>query len=204
MSYRQPTVKTPKAEKGAVPVQTPDDISMLYNGASKNQLADLFAMDIRDVTRKIADIPPSGKRGAYPIWKVKDVAPVLARLHLSPVEIEEKMRNMNPNELPPMLSKFFWEALRSRARYEEEAGDLWKTSDVITVVGEAFKELSMGLKTLPDALERQSSLTETQKSAIQKAVDNLMEQLHGRLIRNFGKPSTKGSSDEAESEDGEL
>lgn len=156
--------------------------SMLYDGCSKSQLGTLFGIDKRDIDEKIRDVPPSGERMGYPIWRIKDVAPYLVPPQGN---FEEAIKKMSPKDLPPMLTKEFWQAQHSRLKFEEDQGDLWRTADVIEKLSVVFKTLRMNLLLVNDQVERQTQLTEKQRKIIQGLIDSTLNQLADSLINAF-------------------
>lgn len=159
--------------------------AIIFEGASVNQLSRLFKIDVKTLAPKLAGATPIGERGGLPIYAVHEVAPLIVK----PVgDIEAYIRRMNHKDLPPLLSKEFWQGLRERRRYEEMAGDLWSTEDVVRAVGEAFGEIRMSLLLLADELERATQLSDEQKEVAQRLVDRTMETARARLVKHFGKP----------------
>lgn len=167
--------------------------AVIFQGANITQIAKLFHMERRDVTPKIMDVPPCGTRGGYPIYYVHEVAPHLVK----PIyDIETYIKRMNHNDLPKYLSKEFWAGKLARQKYEEEAGDLWRTDKVIEVMGEAFKKLRMSLLLMGDAIERETAFTDRQRTLLQGMVDGALTDLADALVEQF--------KDDGSEEDDEL
>lgn len=173
--------------------------SILYEGASVSQLAKLFGMDNRSVSAKIAGIAPSGERAGFPIYRIADAATKLAPLDED--EIEHRLRNMNPADLPKMLAKEFWNGLAARRNYEHKAGDLWTTDEVREAATTAFKVLRTDLLLFPEQVADALGLDTRQREVVQRHVDGLMEKLRARLATPDRRPSVLG---DVESEDGDL
>lgn len=186
---------------GAAAQKQLDDESrgLLYEGASVSQLAKLFRMDNRSVASKIAGLQPCGERAGFPIYAIADAATRLAPLDED--EIEQRLRTMNPTDLPKMISKEFWAGLTARRRYEHQAGDLWMTEEVKEAATAAFKGLRTDLLLLPEEIANMLGLKETDREKVQRVVDKLMEKLRARLTIPDRRPAVLG---ELESEDGEL
>lgn len=159
--------------------------AIIYEGASVNQLSKLFRMDVKTLAPKLASASPVGERGGLPIYAVHEVAPLLVKPQ---GDLAAHIRRMNHKDLPPLLAKEFWQGLRERRRYEELAGELWATEDVVRAAGEAFAEIRMALLLVPDELERTTQLSDDQKEWVQRLIDRVMETARGRLVRHFAKP----------------
>lgn len=190
--------KTTKPRSIGLGATLSDDTTraVLYEGASKNQLCMLFEAHMRDVTEATTHVEPCGSRQGYPIYKVKDVAPYIVK---GKINVEESIRRMSAKDLPPALTREFWLAQAARLRYEEDVGDLWRTSEVIRVVGDAFKTLKMSILLMQDQVERNNVLTSQQRDEIRQLSDALLNELADSLVKSMGK-AKKETGDAGENE----
>ena len=97
---------------------------MLYEGVSAG-LSEIFNMAPQTVKNMLGSLELVNKRQGWPIYNLAEAASRLA----TPTE-EQLMRyikRMPANKLPVHLQKEFWDALRSRQLYEENARDLYGT-----------------------------------------------------------------------------
>jgi hypothetical protein len=165
-----------------------DEKAHIFRGAAISHLAAMFEMNPKTVRAKIetAGVKPTGTRGGYDTYKVKDVAPFLVKFA---GDIEQYLRKMHPSDLPPLLQKEFWNGLRARQQYELAQGDLWRTADVIEHFGETFKVLRMNLLLLSDAVERETALSERQREIVKSRIDGALEQIRVSLVQKFGTPA---------------
>lgn len=164
--------------------------AIIYHGASVNQLAEIFNTRVPDVMRRLAGLDPVGVgRQGNPIYKISDAASKLIKIPITEQMITDHLRRMNPKELPPLLSKLFWDAMKVRAQYREQAGELWLSTDVLSAASEAFQSLRMSLLLIPDMLRDETEITETQVLLVQKVIDEALEVARERLVSNFGKPN---------------
>lgn len=169
----------------------------IYHGLNISQMSKLFEMDRRDLIEKLErhSIKPTGKNGGHPIYKLKEVMPVIVK----PLyDIEEYLKKMHHNDLPKHLTKEFWAGLRSRQEYELKAGNLWPTEKVVSEVGELFKLVKMSALLATDTVERQVELSEKQRAIIKDIMDGMLRDLHKTVIEKF---STKETHVEEASED---
>lgn len=173
--------------------------AIIYQGASVNQLAEIFGMKTPDVARKLGDLRPVGEgRQGNPLYKVDEAAARLIKIPVSADMIHRHLRRMNPKDLPPMLNKLFWEGLAARRRYEEQAGELWASADVGLVTSAAFQSLRMSLLLIPDVLRDETDLSERQFSIVQGIVDNALEEARSALVTDLRKSSEPRSRPDAE------
>lgn len=165
----------------------PDEKSALYEGVSVTTLSQLFHMDKKKVSRLLVDVKPAGRRRGYPIYKIADAA---SRLAVPPDEkIVESLRHVPMNKLPVHLQKEFWDAARSRQTYERDAGDLWRTEDILDVLTEILKGVRTSVTLFVDAVARETELTEKQRALIEQLADDLLENMHNQITTNprFGQ-----------------
>lgn len=167
----------------------------IYHGLNMSQMAKLFEMDRRDLIEKLErhSIKPSGKNGGHPIYKLKDVMPVIVK----PLyDIEEYLKKMHHNDLPKHLTKEFWAGLRSRQEYELKAGNLWPTERVVSEVGELFKLVKMSALLTCDTVERQVELSEEQRKIINDIMHGMLRDLNKTIIEKFSTKEPSNVEDE--------
>lgn len=179
---KKPTTKK-EVERNKRSNQIDDDsLAMIVDGCNLTQLGKLFRMERRDITVKITNVSPCGTRGGYPIYHVHEVAPYLVK----PLyDVEKYLRRMNPKDLPKEVTREFWAGMKSRLEFMEKESELWPTIDVINVLTDVFKQFRMSMLLIPDALERESSLNDSQRSAIQGLIDGALTDVHDGLVKKF-------------------
>lgn len=159
-----------------------DSRAMLYEGANLSQLGVLFRMDHRVLVEKLHGVTPSGHRGSAATYQVHEVAPYLVK---PMYDIEAYIKRMHPNELPKMLSKEFWAGQRSKQEFLLKDGDLWPTNKVVKEVGELFKLFKMQIRLAVDAVERQTELSQRQRTIIRNLLDGTLRDLHVAVTEKF-------------------
>ena len=163
--------------------------SMLYEGASISQLNIMFGMDNRTVAAKISGLEPCGKRAGAPIYSVREAAAVLVEPNLDLNQIEvlsSYVRKLNPTNMPKMLTKEFWSAMRTKQLYEEDAGDLWRTDKVVEVFSDLVKSVRLPLILAKDAIANVKELTDRDQQIIDQIIDGILEELHDAVVKQFG------------------
>lgn len=162
---------------------------LLFEGASISQLGRLFSMDNRTVIAKITGLEPCGKRAGHPIYAVKDAAPHLVEPMLDLEDVETVItyvRKLNHTNLPKMLTKEFWAAMRAKQAFEEDAGDLWRTEKVIEVYAELVKLVRLPLILAQDNVANEVELTDRVQQIITSIIDGILEELHDAVVKQFG------------------
>lgn len=175
-----------------------ESAAMIYKGLTLSQLMVILEMDRRDLTKKIeaANLKPCGMNRGHPIYKLKDVMPLVVK----PVyDVEAYLRQMNPQDLPKHLSKEFWAGQRSKQEFELKAGNLWPTEKVVSEVGELFKLVKMSALLTVDTVERQVELSEEQRGIIKRLMDGMLIDLHQTIVEKFS--SKEVPNDKAEDQD---
>lgn len=154
-----------------------------FDGMTAPRLAQLFRLDRRTVSEKLRPLRPTGERRGAPTYHVVDAAPYLVE---PIIDIEEYLKNIGPGDLPAALQAQYWNAQNGKLKYKEQAGDLWRTQQVLEVFTGAFRSLSQSLRLLADRVEAQTGLTPEQRAIIEKEIsDKALNTLRKRLIDDF-------------------
>lgn len=158
--------------------------SMIFEGVTKSQMVDLFKMDSRTINRRLAvsDVVPSGKRNGYDIYHVRDVAPWL----LPPkMDLEQYIRNMNPQDLPKMLTKEFWNGMKARQEFRLRENELWETPEVHACLSEMVQVMIMSSRTIEDQVDRLAELSSKQREILRGQVRSLINSLRDTAAAHF-------------------
>ncbi len=154
-----------------------------FDGMTVPRLAQLFRLDRRTVTEKLRPLRPTGERHGAPTYHVVDAAPYLSE---PIIDIEEYLKNIGPGDLPAALQAQYWNAQNGKLKYKEQAGDLWRTTQVLEVFTGAFRSLAQSLRLLSDRVEAQVGLTAEQRHIIEKEIsDKALNTLRKRLVDDF-------------------
>jgi hypothetical protein len=154
----------------------------LYQGASISVLGELFGMDVRDITKKLAKLKPSGERNGWPVYALGEAA----RYLVDPViDVEEYIKKLKPSDLPTALQDAYWKGQLSRQKWEENAKHLWRTEAVMSVLTGVYKNLRQGLMLFSDTVEAQKGLNAEQRAVIEGLTDNLLDEMRRTLVEQF-------------------
>lgn len=148
-----------------------DQAEIIETGsATMTQLAHMFQTDTKTMPKRIRGIQSTGKnRRGHKVYSIREVA---SRIVRPGYEIEEYIRQMSPQELPPLLSKEYWNGQNARVKFEETMGNLWPTEKVIEAFSAGLAALRMTILLIQDTVERERSLNEEQREIVQRVMDS--------------------------------
>lgn len=168
----------------------------IYEGVSISMLSQIFGKDNRTVTRMLATLPPCGVRAGSAIYDLAEAARLLVAPVIEEDKLEEYIKGLRPEMLPPRLSKEFWSAQRAKQEYEVTADLLWKTHEISELLAEVFKTFKTTVTLFVENIESNTKVTDEQRKVLERLCDGLLIDTHTNLIegfRNHGPESTKAS-----------
>lgn len=182
---------------------TAEDRAIIFQGCPVSTLAEIFHMKRQNVERRLASCPVVGtSQTGSNLYRIADAAQFLVQIKLTDEMVRDTLRTADPKDFPAFTNKMFWEGLIQRRKYEEQASELWHTSDVVAVAAAAFNAVRMSLLLLPDELSDKAGMNEQQRTLVQGICDSMLESLSDALIRDLRKPSRSGR--EPSAEEGEV
>lgn len=179
--------------------QDTQSTAMIFDGCTQSQLCTIFKMDRRTMSAKLAqgNVKPCGTRAGFPIYYIHEVAPhVVKPLY----DVEAYISRMHHNDLPPLLSKEYWNGKKARQDYELREGNLWETEKVQEKVSAMLKDIRMTILLFRDGLTRDTVLSDEQDNKLQAMIDGLLNEIAGRLVTMFDR----GQDEQAEPDDEEI
>ena len=81
-------------------------------------------------------------------------------------------------------------------KWEENAGDLWRTTQVRDALGDTFQTIKFTMQLWVDSLERQTTLTNDQREIIVAMVDALQNEVYTSLVEKSAEKSTRSTISE--------
>jgi hypothetical protein len=154
----------------------------LASGLPVTELATLFRTNRQNVRKKLAGVKPIGDRAGDPVYDIYDAAQVLVKPN---VDLAEYIKTMRPNDVPPALQKQFWDGQLGRQKFEELAGNLWRTEKVQLAMADLLKIVRQQIQLMSDTVERETGLTEEQRKIIFGISDNVQDSLHKAVLNHF-------------------
>lgn len=192
---------TKRGPKPAAANQT-TDWTVTLNGVSVTWLMQAFRMDRQTVKKKLARLLPIGNgSGGQPLYDFVQAASYLVKPQ---VDVGAYIQSLRPQDLPPLLQKEYWDARLKRQRWEERAGDLWRTDEVRNTFSEVFKLIRTRMQLWVDDLDRAKSLSNEHRLVVTQLVDSLQDDLHRSLIELAEQRQTASMKAEIDDEDARL
>lgn len=150
--------------------------------ATMAQIAQLFETDAKTLPKRMKGVIPKGTRSGYKVYSIREAAAFLVE---PGYEIEDFIRQMSPQELPPLLSKEFWNGQKSRLAYEKELGNHWPTDEVVAAFGEVLNVVRMTLLLVADDVDREAGLTDGQRAIIRRIMDAAIVTMKQNIAEKF-------------------
>lgn len=175
----------PEIERRGRPLKADTEVTseLLASGeATIAQLAQLFETDAKTLPRRMKGVLARGTRKGYKVYRIREVA---ARIVTPGYEIEEFIRQMSPQELPPLLQKEFWNGQNARINYEKALGNLWPTEEVVAALGEFANVVRITLLLVPDDVDREVSVTDGQREVIRRIMHAAVDTLKKNIAERF-------------------
>lgn len=170
-------------------------------GVTVSWLSQVFGMDPKTVKAKLADCPPLHRRKAGYVYSL----PVAVRYLVPPaISTDQFIKTMKPGDLPVAFQQSFWDAALKRQKWEENAGELWRSAKVQEVLGSTFQTIKFTIQLWTDTLERQVGLTPEQRKLLVAMTDSLQEDIYKSLLAQAAENRTGSLLDELPSMVGET
>jgi len=175
----------PRAAKVADKAVDPDDGEAVsadwtdfMKPVSLTFLQQVFRRDRLVIKRLLADLKPVGMERKNPTYDFLEAAPYLIE---PKIDLEEYIKGMRPQDLPPMLQAVFWDGQLKKLRFGQEAGDLWSTDAVSELLSGALMEIRDTLLAAPDTVKARAKLNDSQYDVFSETIHELLLTLQKRL-----------------------
>lgn len=147
-----------------------------------SQIAKLFRTDAKTLPERMHGIVSVGKRNGYRVYSIAEAA---SRLVKPGYEIEQFIKQMSPQELPPLLSKEFWNGQKARLAFEKEQGNVWETGDIVAFAGVLQQEIRQSLILATDDVDREESFTDGQRKVFRRIMDEAIVKMREKVKEAF-------------------
>lgn len=176
------------------PLKPDMQLAHVYGGVTADWLAHIFGADRRTIQKKLAKATDA-QLGNDSRGSMKYSLPhAVAYLVRPKVDIAAWIRGLRPQDLPPVLNDAYWAAMLKRQKWEENARELWRTEDVLSVFSDTAFMYKTTTQLWVEELDRHHTLTPEMRNTINQLVDNLLEQVHENLVEMPTKRSTFSTS----------
>lgn len=176
-------------------------------GVSANALAKMFRMDIRTVEKRLADLKPNGDMMGVNLYFIPDAAAILlGAVTPSDDQLIKMLESLPRSKMPPKLTDTFWKAMLNKLKFEEEAGQLWRTQDVYDMLANVLVNMRSTVNLFAATVNRETRLTEQQRNIIIALCDELLEDTADKMSKddtanNFVNALERFNREESEIDD---
>ncbi len=145
---------------------------------SISQIASEFGMSRNTVAKRIDlfGVKPDGRRAGYPVYRMRDLVPVVAQQQCVPAGPD-----FNPDTLPPIERRAWFQSENERLKVEGEMGRLIPAAEVESEMAAMAKSIVRVLETLPDMVERDIRASPEVVEYLQEKVYELRLHLTGEV-----------------------
>lgn len=167
---------------------SPDMASeMVMRGVTLNWLSQVFQIEHGKVKALLKDCPIKARHKNGAIYDVKVAAGYLVK---PVVDIEAYLQNMKVEELPTRLQDQYWSAMNKRQKWEENAGQLWRTARVAAAFGEVFLYLKEGANLFVQNLQTSTEVTPRQQELLEGMTRTLLKDFFQKIVNLKLRPDT--------------
>jgi len=142
---------------------------------SVRRFGDETGLDRDTLTKRIrvAGLVPSGKRGGYPVYRLRDL--------LKAAYTTDEDGGLDPDKLRPFERHAHYKAEKEKLAVEQERGELIPRIEVEQEQARIAKIVAHGLETLPDVLERDCALAPEVVARMERHIDAVRERMYAEL-----------------------
>ena len=171
-----------------------DDTGVL-SGVADTWLSRVFHMDVQTIRRRLVGCPIVSKSTSGARYDVAEAAKYLVAPKMS---VEQFVKQMKRGDLPPSLQDAFWSARLKQQKAEENAGDLWRSEDVMTLLLDVFRMIRDSFQVFPSTLEKTQDLSVEQQKVLIELLDELQATIHTTILKGVRDKQTRSAAAELE------
>jgi uncharacterized protein DUF1441 len=153
---------------------------------SMRELQDELGLDRDTVKRRIlaCRIEPAGERQGWPVYRLRDV--------VQAVMLRDEHGNLDPEKLEPYQRQAYYKAQLDKLKLDTEMRQVVPLIEVEQEQARIFRIVQLFLDTLPDICERDCGIGPGVVSRIERAVNEVRDQLHRAIVED--KPNDQAKS----------
>jgi hypothetical protein len=160
------------------------DVHTINGGVSVAWLMKAFRMGRAGVERKLIGCKPIGQgKHSTPLYDLPEAASYIVKPRL---DLASHLKTLKADDLPEKLRESYWNAKLKQQRFEERAGNLWRTEAVLTLFSVVLQDIRSKLQIIPDQVDRAVGLTPEQIEGTTRVVDAIQDDIH-KYILQMGK-----------------
>jgi len=145
---------------------------------TQNLLSEVFRMQPDTVKRRLLQCPTIGTGKGRILYDFKTACEYLLKPRM---DLDTYIKSLNQADLPPIISKTYWEAQRIKNKVLLETAEAWSTPEVLEVFGVVFMLIKDRIPLITEEM-RDQGLTDAQLEHLEANVDHFQTDLHEALI----------------------
>lgn len=155
-------------------------------------LGTVFGIEPRRLHKKLAKCTVVGRgtmgrgKGA-PLYDFKEACAYIVD---PKIDLKTWFSSLSTTTMPPIIMKAFWEAIRTKNRVMEEAGDYWHTDRVHGVLGRVVMLIKDAMLLWIEDLPDKASLTNENYNALRRQVTELQTAIQGAVAEETNRSRT--------------
>lgn len=178
--------------------RTDSEVHGLNGGVSVAWLMKAFRMGRGTLERKMRGCAPIGRgKHGSPLYDLPEVASFIVMPRHA---IATYLEDAKPEDLPEKMRDSYWTSKLKQQRYEEKAGDLWRTHKVIETISDVLTDLRSMLQLIPDETHRKSTLSKEQSDALTVVVEAVQQRIYEHIVdlsKNQSTPNQLGEENDS-------
>ena len=173
---------------------TTEDLMQIKSGVTVSWLATLYGVARKTIEMKLSGCPIKSRSSAgAPIYDLTVAAGYISgRKH----DVLAALKVAKEEDFPLPMQQRFWKTKLLRNEWEAEAGQLWRTEDVLDVFSATFKLMKDAMMLWVDNLDAAGTVTKEQRSFMVSQVDSLSRELHRKLVEMPSRRKTVSLRDQ--------
>lgn len=155
---------------------------------SVSSISEEFGSTRETVAKRLAaaKIKPSGKRGGYPVYRLRDA---IAACLVTTADGE-----IDPDKLKPFERHAYYKAEREKLQLQCERAELLSSLEAEQKFAALFKAIAEFFDTLPDVIERDCGASPMMIAKLEDRLDQLREQLYAQAVE-IGDDDAAGTAE---------
>jgi len=164
----------------------------LKRPVTQNFLALVFDMDPATVKKRLLTVKPVGFVGSgVQTRKLYDFKEACSYLVEPKIDLDAYIKSLDPAKLPNHINKMFWEAQRIRLKFMLEAGQAWRTEDVLARLGDACMLIKDRVQLWAETMREVCKLDDEQYARFVQMQNDLQNDLHALLVSAPERSTTR-------------
>lgn len=164
---------------------------MVMRGVTLNWLSQVFGIEHGKVKALLKDCPIKARHKNGAVYELKVAAGYLVK---PVVDVEAYLQNMKVDELPTRLQDQYWSAMNKRQKWEEAAGQLWRTARVSAAIGEILMFMKESGNLFITNLQTSTEVSPRQQVLLEGMVRTMLTDVFEKITKLKLRPPEQKTS----------